>query len=138
MVLESGGLQTAFTRFPETQRLRAECQSELVAVTLNDGPRGDCRRLIFTCGGFVDLLTWLIVGLIAGLIASSVVGGIGFGIIGDMVVGMVGAVVGGWLFSTLRITSPIGGMPGNVVVAFVGAVVLLLFFRVLKPGRRFV
>ena len=85
----------------------------------------------------MDLLTWIIVGLIAGLIASSLVGGIGYGIIGDIVVGMVGAIFGGWLFSTLRIATPIGGLPGTILVAFVGAVVLLVLFRLLKPGRRF-
>ena len=85
----------------------------------------------------MDLLTWLIVGLIAGLFASSLVGGIGYGIIGDIVVGMVGALFGGWLFSTLGIATPIAGLPGTILVAFVGAVVLLILFRALKPGRRF-
>lgn len=87
---------------------------------------------------YMDLLTWIIVGLIAGLIASAVVGGIGFGLLGDIVVGMVGALVGGWIFSTLRISSPLGGTAGNILVAFIGAVTLLVLFRVLKPGRRFV
>ena len=86
----------------------------------------------------MDLLTWIIVGLIAGLIASAVVGGIGYGLLGDIVVGMVGALVGGWLFSTLRISTPIGGTAGNILVAFVGACLLLVLFRLLKPGRRFV
>ena len=86
----------------------------------------------------MDLLTWIIVGLIAGLIASAVVGGIGFGLLGDIVVGMVGALVGGWIFSTLRISTPLGGTAGNILVAFIGAVTLLVLFRVLKPGRRFV
>lgn len=86
----------------------------------------------------MDLLTWIIVGLIAGLIASAVVGGIGYGLLGDIVVGMVGALFGGWLFSTLRIATPLGGVAGNILVAFIGAVVLLVLFRLLKPGRRFV
>jgi uncharacterized membrane protein YeaQ/YmgE (transglycosylase-associated protein family) len=90
-----------------------------------------------TSGLIVDLLTWIIVGMIAGLIASAVVGGIGLGLIGDIVVGMVGALVGGWIFTTLRIATPIGGTPGNILVALVGASVLLILFRVLKPGRRF-
>jgi uncharacterized membrane protein YeaQ/YmgE (transglycosylase-associated protein family) len=40
-------------------------------------------------------------------------------------------------FSALRIATPIGGVAGNIVVAFVGALVLLVLFRFLKPGRRF-
>jgi len=86
----------------------------------------------------MDLLTWIIVGLIAGLIASSVVGGIGMGLLGDIVVGMVGAIVGGWIFTSLRISLPIGGIPANILVAFVGAVLLLFLIRALKPGRRLV
>jgi uncharacterized membrane protein YeaQ/YmgE (transglycosylase-associated protein family) len=70
------------------------------------------------------------------LLASAVVGGIGYGLIGDIVVGVVGAVLGGWIFSTLRIGLPIGGLPGTIFVAFIGAVVLLVFIRMLRPGRR--
>jgi uncharacterized membrane protein YeaQ/YmgE (transglycosylase-associated protein family) len=84
----------------------------------------------------VDILTWLIVGLIAGLLASSVAGGIGYGLLGDILVGMVGAVFGGWIFGTLGIVSPVGGLPGVILVAFIGAVVLLLLVRLLRGSRR--
>ena len=83
----------------------------------------------------MDLLTWLIVGLIAGLLASAVVGGIGSGILGDSIVGVGGAVLGGWIFSTLRIGLPIGGLPGTILVAFVGAVVLLVLIRLVRTRR---
>jgi uncharacterized membrane protein YeaQ/YmgE (transglycosylase-associated protein family) len=83
----------------------------------------------------VDLLTWLIVGLIAGLLASAVVGGIGYGIIGDIVVGVVGAVLGGWIFSTLQVSLPISGLPGTILVAFIGAVVLLVLIRMVRVRR---
>ena len=84
----------------------------------------------------MDILTWLIVGLIAGLLASAVVGGIGYGLIGDLVVGIVGAVLGGWIFVALRVAPPVAGLPGTILVAFIGAVVLLLLIRMLRPGRR--
>jgi uncharacterized membrane protein YeaQ/YmgE (transglycosylase-associated protein family) len=51
---------------------------------------------------------------------------------------MIGAIVGGWVFTALKIATPIGGLAGNILVAFVGAALLLVLFRVLKPGRRFV
>ena len=89
----------------------------------------------FTSGVTVDLITWLIVGLIAGLLASAVVGGIGSGILGDIVVGMVGAVFGGWIFSTLRIGMPVGGLGGTILVAFIGAVVLLALIRMARSRR---
>lgn len=82
----------------------------------------------------MDLLTWLIVGLVAGVLASVVMGGIGYGIIGDIIVGIVGAFLGGWLFSALGVASPIGGLAGTILVAFIGAVVLLFLVRLLRGG----
>jgi uncharacterized membrane protein YeaQ/YmgE (transglycosylase-associated protein family) len=82
----------------------------------------------------MDIITWIVVGLVAGLLASAVVGGIGYGLIGDIIVGIVGAVIGGWLFTTLGVTLPYGGIPATITVAFIGAVVLLLLIRALRPG----
>ena len=84
----------------------------------------------------MDFLTWIIVGLVAGVLASMVMGGTGYGIIGDIIIGIVGAFVGGWLFSKLGVTSPFGGLPGTIFVAFVGAVVLLFVLRLLRTGTR--
>lgn len=83
----------------------------------------------------MDVLTWLIVGLVAGLLASYAIGGIGYGLLGDIVVGVVGAVVGGWLFGQLGLTTPFGGLAGTIFVAFIGAVVLLLVLRAVRPRR---
>lgn len=83
----------------------------------------------------MDILTWIIVGLVAGFLASLVVGG-GYGIIGDIIIGIVGAFVGGWLFSKLGVSSPWGGLPGTIFVAFVGSVVLLFVLRLLRGGAR--
>ena len=82
----------------------------------------------------MSILVWIIVGLIAGVLASMVMGGTGYGIIGDIIIGIVGAFVGGWLFSQLGVSSPIGGLPGTIFVAFVGAVVLLFVLRLLRGG----
>jgi len=81
------------------------------------------------------VLLWVVVGLIAGWLASRVVGG-GLGIIGDIVVGVVGAFLGGLLFRELKITVPFSGLPGTILVAFIGAVVLLLIFRLISRARR--
>ena len=82
----------------------------------------------------MDLLTWLIVGLIAGVLASLVMGGTGYGLIGDIIIGIVGAFVGGWLFTSLGVTTPFGGIAGVIFVAFIGAVVLLFLLRLLRRG----
>ena len=82
-----------------------------------------------------DLLTWIIVGLVAGILASMVMGG-GYGIVGDIIIGIVGAFVGGWVFRTLGVHSPFGGLGGTIFVAFIGAVVLLFVLRLIRRGTR--
>jgi len=79
-------------------------------------------------------LVWIAIGLIAGWLASAVVGG-GFGVIGDIVVGIVGAFLGGFIFRSLHVSVPWGGLPGTIAVAFVGAVVLLLVLRLISYAR---
>jgi uncharacterized membrane protein YeaQ/YmgE (transglycosylase-associated protein family) len=80
-------------------------------------------------------LVWIIVGLIAGYLASKVVRGRGMGLPMDIVVGLLGAVLGGFLAGIAGIA--FGGFIGEVMVAFVGAVILLLLVRLVKPRRRF-
>lgn len=84
----------------------------------------------------MDILTWLIVGLVAGLLASALVGGIGYGLLGDIIVGIAGAFVGGWLFTALDIRMPVAGLPGTILVALIGAVVLLVVIGAIRPGAR--
>ena len=62
--------------------------------------------------------------------------GIGYGILGDIVVGIVGAFLGGWLFAQLNVSLGVGGLAGQILVAFIGAVVLLLILRLLLSASR--
>lgn len=81
------------------------------------------------------LLIWIVVGLVAGVLASFVVGGVG-GILADIAVGIAGAFIGGWLFSALNVNAP-GGLGGSILVAFVGAVVLLAVLHLVRrSGHR--
>jgi len=82
------------------------------------------------------IIAWLVVGLIAGWLAGLVMKGGGYGIIGDIVIGIIGAFIGGWLFSTLGIATPFGGMGGTIFVAFIGAVVLLFILRLIRGSTR--
>jgi uncharacterized membrane protein YeaQ/YmgE (transglycosylase-associated protein family) len=83
----------------------------------------------------MDLLTWLIVGLVAGVLASFVMGG-GFGLVGDIIIGIIGAFIGGWIFRSLGVATPLGGLAGTILVAFIGAVVLLFLLRLIRGRRR--
>ena len=84
----------------------------------------------------MDLLTWLIVGLVAGVLASLVMGGTGYGLIGDIVIGIAGAFVGGWVLRKLGTGVPVGGLAGVIIVAFIGAIVLLLILRIIRSATR--
>jgi uncharacterized membrane protein YeaQ/YmgE (transglycosylase-associated protein family) len=52
---------------------------------------------------------------------------------GDIIVGLIGAFLGGWLFgSFVHIEYT---LVGSIVVAFVGACILIAAVRFLAPGR---
>jgi uncharacterized membrane protein YeaQ/YmgE (transglycosylase-associated protein family) len=84
----------------------------------------------------MSILAWLVVGLIAGFLAKYVVPGEGpGGVIGDLVIGVVGAILGGWIFGLLGHSGVTGINIYSILVALVGAVVLLFIARALS-GRR--
>jgi uncharacterized membrane protein YeaQ/YmgE (transglycosylase-associated protein family) len=85
------------------------------------------------------LLTWLIIGLIAGALAGRLVRGRGLGCLLDIAVGLAGAIIGGLIIHALD-PSLIGaggllGLVEDVVVSFLGAVLLLCVVRLLTPRR---
>lgn len=82
-----------------------------------------------------SLVAWIIVGLIAGAIAARVVAGRGFGCIADIVVGVAGAFIGGFLLSNVLGVGGNVGFWGSIVVAFVGAVVLLAALKAVSGGK---
>ena len=85
----------------------------------------------------MGILAWLVVGLIAGFLASQVMRGGGLGVIGDIIVGVVGAVIGGFLAATLlNMPDAVNGINvTSILVAFVGAVILIAILRAVS-GRR--
>jgi len=79
------------------------------------------------------LIVTLVVGGIAGWLASLLVQGTGFGLVGDIVVGILGALLAYWLFPILGITLTLGGgVIGAIIMAFIGAVILLVIVKVIK------
>lgn len=80
-------------------------------------------------------LSWIIVGLIAGAIAARVVAGRGFGCVADIVVGIAGALIGGFLIGQIFGVNTVVGFWGSIVVAFIGAAVLLAVLKLLSGGR---
>jgi uncharacterized membrane protein YeaQ/YmgE (transglycosylase-associated protein family) len=80
-------------------------------------------------------LLWILVGLIAGAVASRVVAGRGFGCLADILVGVAGAFIGGFLLATIFGANTTVGFWGSIVVAFIGAAVLLAALKLLSGGR---
>ena len=83
-----------------------------------------------------NLLVWLLVGLVAGFLASHVMLGHGMGILTDVVVGVLGGLLGGFLASYFNLHIAITGhtIVSEIIVAFVGAMILLLLLRVVGMG----
>jgi uncharacterized membrane protein YeaQ/YmgE (transglycosylase-associated protein family) len=81
----------------------------------------------------MTILSWIVVGLIAGFLAGVVVKGGGFGLIGDIVIGVIGGLLGGWIsVNILHFGSMTGINLESILVAFVGAVILLLVLRLIR------
>jgi len=81
-----------------------------------------------------SIVVWIIVGLIAGFLASKVLSGHGMGLLWDIVVGILGAFVGGWLASLVGIS--VSNILMQIIVAFVGALILLFVFRAVAGRGR--
>jgi uncharacterized membrane protein YeaQ/YmgE (transglycosylase-associated protein family) len=81
------------------------------------------------------LLIILLVGLVAGWLAGQIVKGTGFGLVGDIGIGIIGAFIATWLFPRLGVS--IGsGLLRAIVSATIGAILLLLIFRLIRRRGR--
>lgn len=84
----------------------------------------------------MGILSWIVVGLIAGWLAGRVMKGGGYGLIGDIIIGIVGGLLGGWISTELGLGAGISGINlESIVVAFLGAVVLLALLRAVSRNR---
>ena len=80
----------------------------------------------------MSIIAWLVLGLLAGWIGSMIVNrGRGDGLILDIVLGVVGAFVGGFLFNLFGAAGVSGLNLYSMLVAIVGAVVVLVLYHAL-------
>lgn len=83
----------------------------------------------------MGIIAWIILGAIAGWITNMIMGG-GEVVILTIVLGIVGAVVGGWLAGTVLGIADVTGLNvTSIVVAVVGAIIVVAIYRALV-GRR--
>jgi uncharacterized membrane protein YeaQ/YmgE (transglycosylase-associated protein family) len=80
---------------------------------------------------YMGIIGWIVLGLISGFIASKIVNKAGEGMILDIVLGVVGALVGGFLFNAIGSVGVTGFNIWSLLVAVIGAVVVLVLYRML-------
>jgi len=83
----------------------------------------------------MGILSWIVLGLVVGWLAGMVMKGGGYGILGDIVVGIVGALIGGFIASALGLGDVTGFNVSSVIIAFVGAVILIAVLRMFSSRR---
>jgi uncharacterized membrane protein YeaQ/YmgE (transglycosylase-associated protein family) len=84
----------------------------------------------------MGIISWIVLGGIAGWLASIVTKRNNrMGCISNIIAGVVGAMVGGWVFSLFGKAGVTGFNLPSLVVAFVGAVIVLVLFNLIF-GRK--
>jgi uncharacterized membrane protein YeaQ/YmgE (transglycosylase-associated protein family) len=83
----------------------------------------------------MSIIGWIILGLIAGFIASKIVNRQGEGFFLDIVLGIVGALVGGFIFTAAGATGVTGFNAYSLLVAVIGAIVILIIYHALFRRR---
>ncbi|MEP7081720.1 MAG: GlsB/YeaQ/YmgE family stress response membrane protein [Chloroflexota bacterium] len=81
----------------------------------------------------LGIFGWIIVGLLAGALAGFFVPGRErYGCLGTMLIGIAGGLLGGFLWVNVLNQDPASGWLGALVIATLGAVIVLLILRVMR------
>jgi len=84
----------------------------------------------------MSIISWIILGLVAGFIGSKIVNKHGQGVLLDIALGIVGAIVGGLIFSAFGAEGITGLNLYSMVVAVIGAIVVLIIYHAVASPRR--
>ena len=84
----------------------------------------------------MGIIAWIVFGLIAGWIASKIMHGEGSGLMMNLVLGVVGAFVGGLLMSIIGGVGVTGFNLWSMLVAVLGAIIVLWLYNALSSRRR--
>jgi uncharacterized membrane protein YeaQ/YmgE (transglycosylase-associated protein family) len=85
---------------------------------------------------YMGFISWIILGLIAGFIGSKIVNKTGEGLLLDIVLGVVGAIVGGYIMSLIGHDGVTGLNLWSLLVAVIGAIIVLFAYRLIVGGAR--
>ena len=82
------------------------------------------------------IISWIIIGLIAGALGKLIMPGDDpGGIIVTILIGIVGAFIGGFVVGIFGGTGVTGFNIWSIIVATIGAIILLAIYRLLVGGR---
>ena len=76
-------------------------------------------------------VAWIVIGIIAGWLAEQIMGR-SHGLLTNLIVGIVGALIGGFLYNTLLGGDASGSWIVGIIVATLGAIVLLFLLGLVK------
>ena len=83
----------------------------------------------------MGIIAWIVLGAIAGFITNLIMGGTG-GVITTVILGIVGALVGGFIAGSVLGVADVTGLNlESIIVAVIGAIIVVAVFRGLG-GRR--
>ncbi len=84
----------------------------------------------------LDIVLWILFGALAGWIASKIMKtDAQMGAVANIIVGIIGAFVGGFLFRMLTGTAVEGFNLVSLIVAIIGAVILLAIVKAFTSRR---
>lgn len=84
----------------------------------------------------MGIIGWIVVGILAGLLAKAIMpGDQDLGIFLTMALGIVGAMLGGWVMSLITGTGVTGFDLRTILVATVGALLVLWIVGMMRRSR---
>ena len=85
----------------------------------------------------IGIISWLVVGLIAGILGKVIMPGRDpGGLLLTIVIGMIGVLVGGLIVRLLGGTGLTGFSVWPILVATIGAIILLTIYRLFAGSRQ--
>ena len=85
----------------------------------------------------IGIISWIVIGIIAGILGKLIMPGRDpGGFLITIVIGMVGALVGGFVVRLLGGAGVTGFNLWSILVATLGAVILLAIYRLIAGGRQ--
>ena len=85
----------------------------------------------------IGIISWIVIGLIAGILGKLIMPGRDpGGFVITIVIGMIGALVGGFFVQLLGGAGLTGFNLWSILVATLGAVILLALYRAFAGSRR--